>query len=104
MFLMFDRVSLPHCALDVFVTGKDGYGLEIPANFYLYASEKAIKGSRIGSIWSHLYNFKNVKNTHGGVLLLLKVILLNRCFSRFLNCTNDIKSRKTSQSCDGDNY
>ena len=80
---MFDQVSLPHCALDVFVTGKDGYGLEIPANFYLYASEKAIKGSRIGSIWSHLYNFKNVKNTHGGVLLLLKVILLNRCFHVF---------------------
>ena len=25
-----------------------------------------------GAIWCHLYNFKNVKNTHGGVLLLLK--------------------------------
>ena len=22
-----------------------------------------------GAIWYHLYNFKNVKNTHGGVLL-----------------------------------
>ena len=41
---------------------------------------------------------KNVKNTHGGVLLLLKVTLLHGCFSRFLNCTNSNKSRKTSLS------
>ena len=46
-------------------------------------------------IWYHLCNFKNVKSTHGGVLLLaklqlttlLKVTLLHGCFSRFLNCT-----------------
>ena len=25
-----------------------------------------------GAIWYHLYNFKKVKNTHGGVLLLVK--------------------------------
>ena len=25
------------------------------------------------TIWYHLYNFKNVKNTHGGVLLLVKL-------------------------------
>ena len=24
-----------------------------------------------GAIWYHLYNLKNVKNTHGGVFLLL---------------------------------
>ena len=24
-------------------------------------------------IWYHLYNLKNVKNTHGGVLLLVKL-------------------------------
>ena len=40
-------------------------------------------------IWYHLYNFKNVKNIHGWVL----VTLLYRCFSRFFivqmvrNCT-----------------
>ena len=60
------------------------------------------------AIWYHLYNLKNVKNTHGGVLLfvklqalagfklqlyLLKVTLLHGCFSRFLNCTNGTKSR-----------
>ena len=51
----------------------------------------------------HMYNFKNVKNTHGGVLLLvklqalLKVALLHRCFPRFLNCANGTKSRKVSQ-------
>ena len=41
--------------------------------------------------------FKNVKNTHGGVLLtLLKVTLLHECFSWFLNYTNGSKLRKTS--------
>ena len=38
---------LPHCAFDIFVTGKrinrgGGYGLEIPANFYFNGPEKAI--------------------------------------------------------------
>ena len=41
------------------------------------------------AIWYHLYNLKNVKNTHGGVLLLvkpatlLKVTFLHGSFSRF---------------------
>ena len=41
------------------------------------------------AIWHHLYNLKNVKNNHGGALLLvklqalLKVTLLHGCFSRF---------------------
>ena len=54
------------------------------------------------AIWYHLYNLKNVKNTHGGVLLLvkpatlLKVTLLRGCFSRFLNCANGTKSNKAS--------
>ena len=49
------------------------------------------------AIWYHLYNLKNVKNTHGGVLLLaLKVTLLHGCFSHFLNCTNGTKSRRAS--------
>ena len=52
------------------------------------------------AIWNNLYNLKNVKNIHGGVLLLvatlLKVTLLHGCFSRFLNCTDGTKSRKTS--------
>ena len=65
------------------------------------------------AIWYHLYNLKNVKNTHGGVLLLVKLQafkvnnkgprttpmaakLFHGCFSRFLNCTNGTKSRKTS--------
>ena len=30
------------------------------------------------------------------VTFSLKVTLLQGCFSRFLNCTNDTKSRKTS--------
>ena len=52
-------------------------------------------------IWCNLYNFENVKNTHGGVLLLIKlqaskVTLLHGCFSRYLNCTNGTKSQKAS--------
>ena len=37
------------------------------------------------TIWYHLHILKIVKNTHGGVLLLVKVTLLHRCFLRFLN-------------------
>ena len=50
----------------------------------------------------HLFNSKNVKNTHGGVLILvkpatlLKLIFLHGCSSRFLNCTNGTKSRNTT--------
>ena len=41
------------------------------------------------AIWYHLYNLKNVKNAHGGVLKFkpatLKVTLLHGCFSCFVN-------------------
>ena len=44
---IYTFLSLPYCALDIFVTGKrinrgGGYGLEIPANFYFYGPEEAI--------------------------------------------------------------
>ena len=50
------------------------------------------------SIWYHLCNLKSVKNTNGGVLLLvklqaLKATLLHPCF---LNCANGTKLRKVS--------
>ena len=49
------------------------------------------------AIWYHLHNFKNLKYTHGGVLLLVKLqalaTLLNGCFSFFFNCTNGTKLR-----------
>ena len=51
------------------------------------------------AIWYHLYNLKNAKSTHGGKLILIKLLrvtLLHGCFSRFLNCTNGTKSRKAS--------
>ena len=59
------------------------------------------------TIWYHLNNFKNVKNTHGRVLLLVK-LLAKACkftksitppwmfFTFFLNCTNGTKLRKAS--------
>ena len=42
--------------------------------------------------------FKNVKSTHGGALILIKLqalnlTLLHGCFLRLLNCTNGTKSR-----------
>ena len=37
------------------------------------------------TIWYHLYNSENVKNTHGEVLLLVKLLLMNRsCFTVIL--------------------
>ena len=34
------------------------------------------------AIWYHLHNLKNMKNTHGGVLLLLKVATVTKeCYS-----------------------
>ena len=55
-------------------------------------------------IWYHLYVLKNVENSHGGVLLLLKSQTPVCNFSKsnylqwviftFLNCTNGAKSRK----------
>ena len=42
------------------------------------------------AIWYYLYNLKNVKNTHGGVLILVK---LQAEASRFLNCINGTESR-----------
>ena len=44
-----------------------------------------------------------MKNTHGGMLLLVKlqakVTLLHGCFSPFLNCTNATTSRNASHFC-----
>ena len=44
---------------------------------------------------------KNVKNSHGGALLLVKLLasgtLLHGYLLHFLNCTNDINLRKASQ-------
>ena len=58
------------------------------------------------AIHCHLYNLKNAKNIHRGVLLLvkyrlkpatlLKVTLLHGCFLRFANCKDGTKSRKAS--------
>ena len=59
------------------------------------------------AICCHFYKLKNEENNHEGVLLLvklhattlLKVTLLDGCFSRFLNCTNGTKSRNVPHTC-----
>ena len=50
--------------------------------------------------WCHLYNLKNVKKTHGGVLL--KETLLHECFYHFFNYIHGTKSFKASHlsACD----
>ena len=56
------------------------------------------------AIWYHLHDFKNVKNIHGGVLILVKLkpatllnlTFLHECFSRFLNCANGTKLHNAS--------
>ena len=58
------------------------------------------------TICYHLYNLKNVKNTHGGVLLLVKLQAEAYNFTKsntpswvfftFLNCANGTKSRNSS--------
>ena len=58
------------------------------------------------TIWYHLCNLKNVKNTHGTVILLFKLkvevcnftksITFSWMFFTFLNCTNGTKLRKAS--------
>ena len=55
------------------------------------------------AIWYHFYNLKNVKNTHGGVMILVKLQASACSFTEintppwvyfmFLNCTNGTKSR-----------
>ena len=52
-------------------------------NFYVYNYESCAKVTNYNTIyqlivtlyaiWYHLYNLKNVKNTHGGVLHLVKL-------------------------------
>ena len=64
-----------------------------PLSFILLFLQNAFAFVMFCAIWYYLCNLKNVKNTHGGVLLL--VTLFHECFLRFLNCTIGTKSRKT---------
>ena len=43
------------------------------------------------AIWCQFYNLKNVKNIHGGVLLLVKLQAKTDPLPLSLNCTNGRK-------------
>ena len=43
---------------------------------------KSITNLMLCTIWYHLYNLKNVKNTHGGVLLLVKLQAKSLSFTK----------------------
>ena len=83
------------------------------ANFYILIKTRILlillsrqRIVMLCAIQYHFSNLKNVKNIHGGVLLLVKfdakacdllnVTLLHGCFSRFLNCKNGTESLKAS--------
>ena len=52
------------------------------------------------AIWYHLHNFKNVKNTHGGVLLLVKLqaLAFSHLFCRFFSSSNKNRD-ETNEKC-----
>ena len=51
----------------------------------------------LSAIWYHLCNLKNLKNTQGGVfILVLKYTFSWAAFPQFLNCTIGTKSVKAS--------
>ena len=49
------------------------------------------------SIWYHLYNFKNVKNTHGGVLLSEKLQVEAKMNTKISNANNNKNKNKNVQ-------
>ena len=73
---------------------------------WIVASLNKFAYETLRPIWYHLYNLKNMKNTHGWVLLLVKLqasagnftksSTLPVLFSYFLNCTNGTRSGKAS--------
>ena len=80
-------------------------------SIFTYTTSLRRRGSICGALHDLVpsVQFKNVTNTHGRVLILvklqaeqscrlqpvtlLKLTLLHRCFSHFFNCTNGTKSR-----------
>ena len=62
----------------------------------------------LSAIWYHFCNLKNVKNSHGRVLLLVKLQALSCSFTKsktspcvfftLPHCTNGTKSRKGSHA------
>ena len=66
----------------------------IPFSTKPFMSESSRSIEMLCAILYHLFNLKNVKNTNGGVILL--VSLFHGCFSRFSHCANCTKSRKVS--------
>ena len=54
------------------------------------------------AIWYHLYNFKNVKNTHRGVLILVK--LQAEALMKELNIDEKTKEKNTHIKMDSQNH
>ena len=97
--IVFMFLPLPHCALDIFVTGKrvncrGGYGLEIPANFYFYGPEKAINWlkNKVNKIEEKLK--ENVKHC---LKLNIEKLLVSAIERSFLggNVNQDLKMKST---------
>ena len=99
-----NRIVLSHysCELNLFFSQQTAILLRL-TTYFPNLGKRRVHASlnMFCAIQYQLYNFKNVKNTHGGVLLSVKLqaveeTLLHRCFSNSLNCTNGTKSRIAS--------
>ena len=101
--LTFNELPPPPPAL-LFTNSNLGTGLINPLSASVDYCFNIVVNMRCFARWYHLYNLQNMKNTHLRVLLLVKLqalafrlqLALLRCFSRFLNCTNDNKLRNVS--------
>ena len=81
---------------DLYPLKTNQYSSYIETNLFCTPNQRTVETLCV--ISHHLYNSKNVKITHGGVLLfVIKVILFHWCFSHFLNWTNGTKLRKVPQ-------
>ena len=93
--------SSPRSASESYLEMKYG---ECP---YLQERGVTLSNDTLCTTWYYLDNLKKVKNTHGVVLLLVKmqvyacnftkVTIPHACFSRFLTFTNDTNLHKASQ-------
>ena len=66
------------------------YSYQLPVPYIIYAGFEAITESICDALLDlvHLYNLKNVKNTHVGVLLLVKLQVPNHALHH--TCTKKI--------------
>ena len=101
---MLSAISRARVTLFFFSPFLMNLNIDLPMNFKWKEEIKSIL-----RYWDNLptqfYSLKNMRSTHGEVLLLvtatlLKITLLHGCFSGLLNCANGTKSRRVKYITD----